>query len=465
MAVRDLTPEIAGLPGFARHVAEAPERPQEAVARAVGRLRPGGAGLEAYFHRLLMTLGGWSQYARYRLWEAELSDGTDTTLADLLAIRLVWEEALFEQHGEAIAEAWAAAQAAYAAADRPTPDLVVDTILQEAAELADQRALAATLDAPAPAKAQARPAVHAAFCIDVRSERFRRALEAVDPRITTAGFAGFFGVAAEHRGFASDVGERRLPVLLSPAVGSRAGGPQDAAADQASRFGRRARRAWGRFKLAAVSSFAFVEASGPLYAGKLLRGALGLEGAAAPDEPAPRLDPELALEARVEMAGKILRAMSLTSAFARVVVLAGHGAGLVNNPHASALQCGACGGHSGEVNARLLAALLNDPEVRRGLTSGSFRSPASSRAFTSPEWPPQAPHCSALACGLLTTPAPWPASSTSAREIHGQRHGPQDLPAIATRASRASAGSSRGAGSSGAAARSRPSASRSSLPA
>jgi uncharacterized protein len=32
-------------------------------------------------------------------------------------------------------------------------------------------------------------------------------------------------------------------------------------------------RAWGRFRQAAVSSFAFVEAMGPVYAGKLVRGA------------------------------------------------------------------------------------------------------------------------------------------------------------------------------------------------
>ncbi len=51
---------------------------------------------------------------------------------------------------------------------------------------------------------------------------------------------------------------------------------------------------------------------------------------------------------------------------------------MVNNPHASGLHCGACGGYSGEVNARLLAALLNDPEVRDGLVPLGIAIPADS---------------------------------------------------------------------------------------
>jgi uncharacterized protein YbcC (UPF0753/DUF2309 family) len=39
----------------------------------------------------------------------------------------------------------------------------------------------------------------------------------------------------------------------------------------------------------------------------------------------------------------------------------------VNNPHATALDCGACGGHTGEANARVAAAILNDRQVRAGL--------------------------------------------------------------------------------------------------
>jgi uncharacterized protein YbcC (UPF0753/DUF2309 family) len=76
----------------------------------------------------------------------------------------------------------------------------------------------------------------------------------------------------------------------------------------------------------------------------------------------------LELDVRINTAETVLRAMSLTEGFSNIVLLAGHGASVVNNPYRSALHCGACGGYSGEVNARLLASLLNDLEVRKGLS-------------------------------------------------------------------------------------------------
>ena len=367
VATHDLTPEITGLRGFATYVSEAPESARGVLARVAQRLALEADALETYFHQLLMTLGGWAQYARYRLWQAELVGQTDDTLTDFLAIRLIWEQALYDRYACDLGPIWHTAKSEHAKPVRASPEQVVDAILQEAAERAAQRALGETLAHPERVAKACRPALQAAFCIDVRSEVFRRALEAVDPNIQTLGFAGFFGLTASHRRFASDISELRLPVLLNPVVTTRAGGPTEAVADQSARFKARATRAWGRFKLAAVSSFAFVEASGPIYVGKLLSDALGLRGMQVSNEPAPRLDPDLDLASRTKVAETILRAMSLTRDFARLVVLAGHGANVVNNPHASALHCGACGGYSGEVNARLLAALLNDPEVRTGL--------------------------------------------------------------------------------------------------
>ena len=372
-AMRDLTPEIHGLRGFASHVAAVAPAARPAIARAGATLGLDGGSAPTFFHRLHMTLGGWSQLARHGLWEAEMADEHDAALKDLLAVRLVWEEALFLAHRPRIEARWAEVRAAHAEPLEPTAGQIVDAVLQDAAERAAQRRLAATLAAVPQARREARPEAQAAFCIDVRSEVFRRALEAAAPGVQTLGFAGFFGLPLRHRPFASDVAEARAPVLLVPGLTSRASDPGDR--DRATRLGRRMVRAWGRFKLAAVSSFAFVEAAGPLYLPKLLRDAAGLGPRAAAD-PAPRLDPTPDLEARIAAAETVLRAMSLTEGFARVVLIAGHGASVVNNPHASALQCGACGGFSGEVNARLLAGLLNEGAVREGLAARGIAVPA-----------------------------------------------------------------------------------------
>lgn len=375
VATHDLTPEIVGLAGFALHVSEASETASGAIAGVVQRIAISDEALETYFHQMLTTLGGWAQYARYRLWQAQLGGTQDSTITDFLAIRLVWEAALFDQYEDQIADHWKAVLASHSAPVGPTADNIVDAILQEAADRAAQRALADTLARPSPLATDRRPLLQAAFCIDVRSEVFRRALESVSADIQTLGFAGFFGLTASHRRFASDVQELRLPVLLNPGVTTHSGGPDDAEADQSARFKARAKRAWGRFKLAAVSSFAFVEATGPVYASKLVSDALGLHSTPVSNDPAPRLDPDLDLATRTKAAETVLRAMSLTTNFAKLVVLAGHGANVVNNPHASGLHCGACGGYSGEVNARLLAALLNDPEVRLGLVPQGIEIP------------------------------------------------------------------------------------------
>ena len=373
-ASHDLTPEIAGLSGFAAFVTTTPATAPEALAWATSRLAMPTAALETGFHAALMSLGGWSQYARHALWQAELAGGTDSDLTDLLVVRLMWDAALLAQYHATIGADWAAALTAHGLPLQPSPAQVTDAILQDAAERGAQRDMAAAFATPAPVLPLTRPALQAAFCIDVRSEVFRRALEGLDPTIQTIGFAGFFGVFVEHRPFASDVPEARLPVLLNPNVKSCAI-PPNSGAEDAARITARASRAWGRFKLAAVSSFAFVEATGPVYAGKLVRDALGLGPSHLPHDPAPQVSPGLDTAQKLASAEMVLRAMSMTDGFARIVLLAGHGANVTNNPHASALHCGACGGYSGEVNARLLAALLNDAEVRQGLPARGITVP------------------------------------------------------------------------------------------
>ncbi|MEL7211451.1 MAG: DUF2309 domain-containing protein [Pseudomonadota bacterium] len=372
-ARRDLTPEILGLSHFAQTVETTSRTAMSALESAALTLGLSPDAAESYFHRLMTDLSGWGQVGRYKLFEAELQDGEDSTATDLLTARMIWDAALYLQHEGEIAEKWVQVLNAYAEPIAPTEEHIIDVLLQSAADRAAERTLVAKFAGNALAKGTDRPALQAAFCIDVRSEVFRRALESVDPGIETIGFAGFFGLGVQHHSFASDVAENRLPVLLNPGVNTVTTDPSES--DLSTRLAARAVRAWGRFKLAAVSSFAFVEAAGPIYAGKLVRDTLGLASHAKSADPAPSFPEAMDLATKITTAKTVLGAMSMTENLGKIVLLAGHGANVTNNPHESALHCGACGGHSGEVNARLLAILLNDSDVRAGLADEGLTIP------------------------------------------------------------------------------------------
>jgi uncharacterized protein YbcC (UPF0753/DUF2309 family) len=374
-ASHDLTPEIMGLRGFCNLVADAPDTASLALLWAADQLGLGAESAQSAAHRWLIELGGWAQVARWKLWQAELDGQSDDTVTDFLALRMIWDAALLAQYHDQIAQEWQQIMAAHATPAIPCQQTEIDALLQLALELAHQRGLQVRLAAPAQTGARGRPSLQAVFCIDVRSERYRRALESCDAAIQTIGFAGFFGLPLAHKPLGACGHEAHLPVLLNAALETNPDtAPRTAHVAQITA---RAWRAWGRFKLAAVSSFAFVEATGPLYLGKIIRDSLGLHGAARV-EPAPHII-GLDLAQRAELAAKILRAMGLTQDFAPVVLLVGHGAHVTNNPHQSALQCGACGGHSGEVSARALAGLLNDAALRAILMEQGITIPADTR--------------------------------------------------------------------------------------
>ncbi len=397
----DRNPEAMGVRGFRAAVAALPDEPVEAIAAVVETLGIPARAVEDYLFRALFDIGGWAAYARYRVWDSALHGRGDDTLVQLLAIRVVWGYALFLQRDdEAFRTAWRSAMQAAAALpadDRlgDDPDLAIDLVLQEAYEAAFQRRLLARLlrkAAPSgPAPAAARPPVQAAFCIDVRSEVFRRALEAACPDAQTIGFAGFFGFPIEYVPIGRMTGGAQCPVLLKPAfvVCEAVNGASEE--EEAEILGlrllrRRAVKAWKAFKLSAVSSFAYVETAGLLFGVKLVGDSAGLTRTVSDPNTdgldrrgisriGPRLAPRevagrptgFSDAQRLDMAEAVLRAMSLTQDFAPLVLLAGHGSTTVNNPHASGLDCGACGGHTGEANARVAAGILNDPGVRAGL--------------------------------------------------------------------------------------------------
>lgn len=338
-----------------------PNDAEALITSAPDKLGLEGAALERYFTRLVMSVSGWSGYARYLLWQAELAGGTDITARDILAIRLAYDFAAFD------AGAWAAVKETYAT---PAKVNTTDLALQTAYELAFQRDLMATFTTPAPSKPTETTKVQAAFCIDVRSEVFRRALEATDAGIETIGFAGFFGVALATAPLAGAANDARCPVLLSPGMTVQETAPEDQIAKAVQIQG--SENALSRFAKSAVSSFAFVEALGLGYGAKLIKRSLGDD--ATPLAPADLDMSGIDAETRAATAKGILAGMSLKAPFGRIILLAGHGASTVNNPHASGLDCGACGGHAGHANARVAAAILNDPAARAatGMTDDTW---------------------------------------------------------------------------------------------
>jgi uncharacterized protein YbcC (UPF0753/DUF2309 family) len=398
----DLNPEVRGISGFRKIVASVPEDPTEAIITVVRRIGIPDRAIEDYLHQALFDIGGWAAYARYLGWDRELQGETDDTLLHLLAIRVVWGYTLFVQRDDAaFREAWTRAMEDAATPPKDEelgddPDLCIDLILQEAYEHAFQRRLLAKLGGGVPFLTVAPPApsrkrLQAAFCIDVRSEIYRRALETVCHDVETIGFAGFFGFPIEYIPIGHVSGGAQCPVLLKPkyvVCEAVDGASVDEEAEILSLrlLRRRAAKAWKSFKLAAVSSFIYVETAGILYGIKIFSDSLGLTRTVHDpntdglDENVisrlgPRIDPIIVGGRRtgfdpedgLNQAEAVLRAMSMVDGFARLVMLTGHGSKTVNNPHASGLDCGACGGHTGEANARVAAAILNEPHIRDGL--------------------------------------------------------------------------------------------------
>lgn len=397
-ATIDRSPAMMGLHNFRSEASRLPADPRSAIAWAVAQLGIPDEGMERYLHASLLSIGGWAAWARYLRWQAELNGGRDDSIVDLLAIRLAWDVLLFkEKESVALVARWRemlTASMRLPSAKRQAA-AEIDRIMLNAMEIGFQRTVIAGLNSAPRKGARTRPVAQAAFCIDVRSEVFRRSLETVAPSVQTIGFAGFFGIFIEHVPLGASAGHSHVPMIFSPSYRIyekvKDGDLQtnNEVAKRRQRIG--LFKAWKGFKLSASSCFSFVEAAGLMYAPKLLTDSFGWSRPV-PDpftqgldqQTIDRIGPTLGEVPKEQIcphhadsgipasdwvghAERILRAMSMTDNFGRLVLLAGHGSTSVNNPHASGLDCGACAGQTGEASARVVVALLNQPAVRRDL--------------------------------------------------------------------------------------------------
>lgn len=397
----DWTPRFLGLGGVTDIVSSLPREPLAAIDQVLSEIRVPSERVEETLHAALFSVGGWASWARYRLWQAELAGRRDRSLHDLLAIRMAWELILFRTFpGPDLAEIREKRFREYLAGQQMREeDRRFDRIFQSAFEAGYRRRLLADLrqNRNRPASVSTVPRALAVFCIDVRSEIFRRALEAADPEIATGGFAGFFGIPAAVRSIGTLGASSHLPVLFSPAYEILEKPREGSRVSQERLESRRKVRlgtskAWKIFRTSASSTFSFVEAAGLLSAGSLLVKTLGILPPSPPprhlglreeerQELAPDIDGEggeggIPVEDRPKVAASVLRNMGLTKNIPPLVLLVGHGSSTTNNPQSSALDCGACAGQTGEASARIAASLLNDPATRAGLSASGIDVPA-----------------------------------------------------------------------------------------
>ena len=367
-----------GLRGLRVAVRALPADPSKAVGALLAGVVP-RAEQVGYLSRLLARDPGWA---------AHLSQRDAALVADLLAIRMTFDVFVSAARGH---WAWVTPRGRDArrrAIEQAAPviDLLDADDAQEALLLADelcesarvrvwQRALEQRyrnrlIDRVSARSAQGArtgsPQVQAIFCIDVRSERYRRHLEAMG-EVATYGFAGFFGIPMQVR-TASGMVSDQCPVLLRPShVVEEQDGPAALGVPAAMR---------GSLVTATArpgTAFAVAEGLG------IVAGLDALVQTAAPglwgrlrdaviERPRGQVQMGMSVRQRTASAAGMLRALGMVDGFAPTILIAGHAATVENNAFAAAYDCGACGGRGGHINARVMAAILNDAQVRRLLS-------------------------------------------------------------------------------------------------
>lgn len=392
---------LMGLPDLGKHLHALPATAKEAEAWVIKRLGLPEYAWSDYLESLLLTVNGWASWCAYLGWQANLKGQTTPYLRDLLAIRLAWGAILLECKDLSDADnAFASLKESWQHVDEYLEQaqnvLMIDEIWQIALEHGYQQSLKTLLCDKLPAQKPDILEAQAAFCIDVRSEPMRRKLEQVNPNIQTIGFAGFFGLPVAYSPLGTTLKRPQLPGLLAPSMDiherlysvntdeQSAMKLTEKAID--ARNGKLSRVAQLNAGLKwPGSAFSYVEAAGISYISKLkqwvkpskaIKYNSDLVGISKRYRSMvrPVLNADN-VQVRVNLATQVLNAMGLNKQFAPIVLLVGHGSHSFNNAHAASLDCGACCGQTGEVNARALAQLLNDTAVRKGLQKNGLDIP------------------------------------------------------------------------------------------
>ena len=373
--------------------ADLPASPTEAVRSALAPYPE--ARWESVFEAQFAALPGWTGLLKRRAEDGGAwQSAYPITLEGYLAVRLSLADAFdvdvappAESDGPAVdadAEIAAAFLNAWEATYR-------DELVGRVA--AESEARAADDGARADGGASGRPDAQLVFCIDTRSEVIRRHVEAAGD-YETHGYAGFFGVPMEYRGYDADVSVEACPPIVDAqhrVSETPTDGDARASRDRWTSVREAAGEAIETLRSNPATAFSFVEGAGSGYglalAARTLVPDRVYDLVSATDDAVPAdhefcepdvhghggaggsdgdLSVGLSDEEKIEYAATAFELMGWET-FSRLVVFTGHAAETANNPYDSSLDCGACAGNPGGPNARVLAAICNDEAVKAEL--------------------------------------------------------------------------------------------------
>ncbi|TNE54857.1 MAG: DUF2309 domain-containing protein [Bacteroidetes bacterium] len=386
----DLSPEIAGIGKFRKTISLLPKDRLEVQHFIIDELGVSEEQLEAYLHTLLLKILGWASFISGMDWNNQMYHSPTQNLSDFLTIILCWEYAFFTSVEDSQKEKiWTENLGRFARVPYADTNSVLEheLILQDAFDLAHEHAMLHKINTRKQATLNpANPKAQAIFCIDVRSETLRRHIENHDDKIETLGFAGFFAFPINYKPIGFDKGKNQCPVLIpsGPIV-------NESSSDQENLEKTRNRkisndtftRLFKLFKSGATSAFSFVSPYGVFFLSKLIKDSFrfnlkkGANFAKTIEVDSHEvLDlSEIPFEQKLDMSASFLTLSGLKDRLTPLVTIIGHGSSSTNNPHASGLECGACGGHSGKINALTAAQILNDPKIRKRLLNQNIQIP------------------------------------------------------------------------------------------
>jgi uncharacterized protein len=355
--------------------------PKKSILECLFKLKIPTSDQSLFLTLMLCTLPGWASHIKYRTnWTAgETAHAHPVTATDYLAIRLILACLLWEEAGDLVT--WYKKNKDQQI-KKGTPILEIKKTEAEYLKpllnkLAMQRITERT-----------KPDAQLIFCIDVRSEPFRRAIESVG-EYETFGFAGFFGLPVRIKNSTTKEVYTSCPVLIQPkhTVNELPSHSNQACNRDYKRYLnlKTIKSLYQSLKYNITTSFALVELLG-FAAGfwMALRTILPIASMKTRNyinnkiRPAIDVSPcleDISFTEQCLYAETALRAIGLTNHFSSLIVFCGHGSATQNNAYATALDCGACGGRHGSSNARILAKILNTKKIREALQSKGINIP------------------------------------------------------------------------------------------